>query len=96
MAADEHLEKNKMLLDSLAKQGKAGNKDSAKLVSDKLAVADSTMENWMHKFDPDQKGKSEQQVADYMADQKKQITAIDSQLNSAITVSDQYLKSIKQ
>jgi hypothetical protein len=53
------------------------------------------MEDWMHKFDYEQKGKSDEEVISYMNGQKKLIMAIDSQLNVAVTESSAFLKKIK-
>jgi len=95
MGADEQLMKNKMQLDTLLKQDKFAGKDTAKLLSRKLALADSAMENWMHKFAPDEHNKSHDETLAYMGDQKKQIIAIDSQITVAIAESSKYLIKIK-
>ena len=95
MASDDRLMKNKMQLDTLLKQGKLTSKDSAKMLSDKLTVADSAMEKWMHDFDPDHAGKSHDETMTYMTKQKAEIAAIDSQLDIAISESGKYLKNIK-
>jgi hypothetical protein len=96
MAADEHLMKNKMQLDTLLKIDSARDKDTAVLLKTKLMLADSAMEIWMHEFDAGYKGKSDEEILAYMSNQKKQITAIDSQINVAIKKSDQYLSRIKK
>ncbi|MFI5139469.1 MAG: hypothetical protein ACHQIM_16735 [Sphingobacteriales bacterium] len=95
MAADEQLEKDKMQLDTLLKQDKTNRKDTLKLLIAKLALADSAMENWMHKFDYEQTGKSPDETIVYMGDQKKQIMAIDSQISAAVAQSNKYLLKIK-
>jgi hypothetical protein len=96
MGADEHLMKNKMQLDTLLKTDTAHVKDTASLLRTKLMLADSAMETWMHKFDSEYKGKSDDDILMYMNDQKKQITTIDSQINVAVKESDQYLLRIKK
>jgi len=96
MAADEQLEKDKMQLDTLLKQDKTNRKDTLKLLITKLTLADSAMENWMHKFDYEQIGKSPDETIVYMGDQKKQIMAIDSQISAAVDQSNKYLLKIKQ
>ncbi|HAL82574.1 MAG TPA: hypothetical protein DCO83_10340 [Mucilaginibacter sp.] len=96
MAADERLEKNKMQLDTLLKQDKTTRKDTLKLLINKLVLADSAMENWMHKFDYEQTGKSPDESIVYMGDQKKQIMAIDSQISAAVAQSNKYLLKIKR
>ena len=71
MAADEHLMKNKMQLDSLLKLPNFPAKDTAVLLRSNLNIADSAMENWMHKFDPDYKAKSDDETLTYFTSQKK-------------------------
>ena len=95
MSADEQLMKNKMKLDTLLKQANLPGKDTAILVHKKLVLADSVMDNWMHKFDPEHKGKTDDEAITYLNDQKKQVIAIDSQINVAVTESTQYLLKLK-
>ncbi len=95
MNADDQLMKNQALLDSMLKLPKFAANDTAKSVSAKLNAAENAMENWMHNFDAEQKGKSDDAGIVYFHDQKKQIMAIDSQVNTAITESNNYLQTIK-
>jgi PBP1b-binding outer membrane lipoprotein LpoB len=95
MNADDQLMKNQALLDSLLKQPKFAANDTAKAASIKLNAAENAMENWMHQFDPEQKGKSDDESVAYFHDQKRQIMTIDSQVNAAIAESNRYLKTIK-
>src|ERR1700748_3633974 len=87
MGADEQLMKNKMQLDTLAKQN-LPTKDSAEMLSKMSGAAENNMENWMHKFDPEHKGKSNDETIAYLNDQKKQITQIDSELTAMIEMSN--------
>lgn len=98
MMADEALMKNKMQLDTISKQVSPIANDNAtiKSLSKKLVDADTAMENWMHKFDPDFTGKSHDDIMNYLNQQKKQIVAIDSQIKVAVNESDNYLKNIKR
>lgn len=96
MSADEHLMKNKMTLDTLVTKDSSAAKDTAVLLRARLAAADSAMEIWMHKFDPDYKGKTDDETLSYLNDQKKQVTAIDSQINAAIKASDGYIQKVKK
>lgn len=93
MNADEALVKNKMKLDTLLKQ----KKDTAtvKPLIAKVEAADAAMEKWMSGFQPDVTGKSHDEAVTYFADQKKQIMAVDSQINAAVKESSQYLSSHK-
>ena len=96
MGADEELMKNKLLLDSAVSHNSTADiKDSVYSYLDKLKLADSAMSNWMHKFDAENTGKSHEQIMTYLADQKKQIMAIDLQIATAVENSDKYLTKIK-
>jgi hypothetical protein len=95
MSADERLMKNKMMLDTLLQKSDLPGKDTAAMLRTNLILADSAMETWMHKFDPDYKGKTDDETIAYMYTQKKQITSIDSQLNKSISESDKFLSKIK-
>ncbi|HVW96740.1 MAG TPA: hypothetical protein VHA56_12295 [Mucilaginibacter sp.] len=95
MDVDGQVIANRMKLDTLLKQTELASKDTAEMLKKKLSDAEDSMENWMHHFDYEQKGKSDDEVISYMKEQKKLITAIDSQLNVAVAESNQYLKKIK-
>lgn len=90
MSSDEQLMKNKMILDSLIKRNPS---DSTKMYLKQVDDADNAMSDWMHKFDAENKGKSHQQIIDYLTDQKKRITAIDSLINIAVNSSNKYLNT---
>lgn len=97
MAGDDALMKNKMKLDSLLK---IPAKDTAEKVNIramdlKLQSAEQAMETWMANFKPDFTGKSHEDIMKYYADQKKQIIAVDSQLNVAVKESGEYLSNKK-
>ncbi len=102
MGADDRLMKNKMKLDTLLKSKLDPKTDTAAErnmmmgLSVKLTNAEDAMESWMQKFDPDQKGKSHQEIMSYYRDQKLQVTGIDAEMNDAIKLSDKYLAHIKQ
>jgi hypothetical protein len=92
MASDEQLMKNKMLLDSLIKHDSTTvNKDTAKVYLKLVDDADDAMSDWMHKFDAENKGKSHQEIINYLTDQKNKITVINSQINTAVSSSNKYL-----
>ena len=94
MASDEHLMKNKMIIDSLIKHDSTAiNIDSAKVYLKLVDDADDAMSDWMHNFDAENKGKSHQEIIDYLTDQKKKITVIDSQINIAVNSSNKYLST---
>jgi len=96
MATDDQLMKNKMQLDTISAHNPPQVvKDSAQFYIKKLNDADAGMDNWMHKFDPEFKGKGHEDIMTYLSDQKKQVAAIDSQINLAIASSGKYLTKIK-
>ncbi|WPV02208.1 hypothetical protein SNE26_10510 [Mucilaginibacter sp. cycad4] len=95
MANDEQLMKNKMLLDSLIKQNAPNiNKDSAQVYLKLVDDADNAMSDWMHKFDAENKGKSHQEIMDYLEAQKKLISKIDTQITVAVAGSTKYITQI--
>jgi hypothetical protein len=96
MGVDEKLQDNKMKLDTMIKQGKLAANDTAKMLVSKLSLADSAMDVWMNNFHLDYKGKTEEETVAYMAGQKKQIMAIDSQITASIAESSKYLLKIKE
>lgn len=102
MSKDDQLMKNKMKLDTLLKTKLTNTADTAEVkkqlmgLNIQLTQAEDAMENWMQKFDPDQKGKSHQQKMDYLSAQKTQVNGVDSAINAAINASANYLHTLKQ
>lgn len=97
MGKDEVLMKNKSRLDSLLKIKKTDTAENTNIrgIDLRLKAAEEAMENWMGKFQPDMSNKSHDEVMKYYTDQKKQVTAIDSQVNVAIKESNDYLLNHK-
>jgi len=102
MRKDDQLMHNKMKLDTLLKTQLTGVADTAAEkrqlmgLNVQLTQAEDAMEMWMQKFDPDQKGKSHQEIMDYFSAQKTQVNAVDSSINAAINASTNYLNSLKK
>jgi hypothetical protein len=102
MAAEDKAMTNKIVIDSLLKVDRfapldaVNQKEAFKVQSASLNAADEAMENWMHKFDPDYKGKSHQDVIKYLTEQKKQIMHIDSLLRTSIVQSTEVLSKYKK
>ena len=95
MGKDEKLMKNKMKIDTLLTTIKDTlAQQPLKKLSTNLVTAEEAMENWMQNFDPEQNGKTHEQVVTYLNDQKKQVVAIDSQINVAIKQSSEYLNQL--
>ena len=96
MNADEQLLKNKTALDDVIKQTPNGAfNDSAKIYQDKVVMADSAMDVWMHNFNPDMTTKTHEENMTYMAKQKRLIMQIDSQMDAAISASGKFLAKTK-
>ena len=91
MADDGQIMKNKMQLDSAT-----ASKDSVTAYKKLLDSADNSMMDWMHKFNPDFTGKSHSEIMTYLTTQKAQILKLDSQINSAIKVSGNYILRAKE
>jgi len=101
MSKDEQLMHNKMKLDTLLKAKTSGNDTDATMaqmmgLSVKLTNAEDAMEQWMQKFDPEQKGKTHQAIMSYLTDQKEQVSGIDAEMNDAINLSNKFLSQLKK
>ena len=87
---------NKMQLDTLIKDSISTEiTAAAKVHSAALDSTDARMENWMHNFDAENKGKSHDEIMTYLTDQKKQIDAIDSSFNSTVAAAAKFIKQNK-
>jgi hypothetical protein len=97
MGFDEQLMQNKMKLDTLLLEAKNNEaKEKISYLRSKLTKADSAMENWMQKFDPEQKGKTHDEIMKYLSAQKEQVIAVDSLLAGAVKESNEYLQPFKK
>ncbi|MBS1524941.1 MAG: hypothetical protein JST19_04790 [Bacteroidetes bacterium] len=94
MACDDALMQSKTKLDSLLKLKTRDSLD-LKAIDKQVSDADEAMETWMHQFQPDQTGKSHDEVMKYYSEQKKQIIAVESQMNAAVASAKKYLSTIK-
>ena len=96
MSKDQLIMINKMQLDTLIKQNKTPEITAeATQHSKALDVADTNMENWMHSFDVENKGKSHEEIMTYLTDQKKKIDAIDSSFNVTVAAASKFIKQNK-
>src|SRR3954468_20512191 len=67
MSKDEQLMKNKMKIDTLLTTVKdTAQKSQLKKLNADLMVSEEAMENWMQKFDPEQKDKSHDEKVAYL------------------------------
>lgn len=107
MADGETAMQNKMKLDTLilkkdsikkafpALDTAAENKTMREL-SSRILKTDDAMSDWMNKYNPDFRGKSNEQIIDYLTQQKKIVGQINTQYNSVIQASNQYLLKYKK
>ena len=97
MDKEDALMRNKMKIDTLLKQNPQPDvKNTATTVSNKLVQADDAMSNWMQKFNPDYKGKNNEDALNYFKGQRAEVIKIDSQMNAAISESNKFLSQIKK
>lgn len=97
MANDEQLIQNKMKLDTLLKEAK--NPEAVIRINQLISQAtkaDSLMENWMQKFEPEQKGKSHEEIMNYLSTQKKEVKLVDSLLKGAVNETNLYLRPFRK
>lgn len=92
MSHDEQLMHNKMKLDTLLKTADDTAKTKISAMITRLTKVDGFMEDWMQKFDPAPKGKSHDDMMNYLTAQKIRIGRIDSMMNECIHTSTEYLK----
>lgn len=96
MGKEELIMTNKMQLDTLIKKNPSpAIIADATIHSKALDSADTRMENWMHNFDAENKGKNHNEIMTYLTDQKKQIDAIDSTFNLTVAASAKFIKQHK-
>ena len=96
MAHSDQLMHDKMKLDTLLKTADDTAKTKISLLISKLNNADGQMEDFMQKFDPEQKGKSHDYMMNYLTAQKIRIKAVDSMINASVKESGEYLKHLKK
>jgi len=95
MANSEKAMKNKMLLDSLTKTATIDTIKAPAVIKD-LSTADKAMEDWMHQFNADYTGKAHEEIMQYLADQKKKVSQVNNQLNTAVSQSNKFLATNKK
>jgi len=98
---------NQMKLDSLLKNltglkksrpsldTAAARKEMEQLKSS-LGTAEDRMNDWMHQFEPDVTGKSNEEAIKYFKEEKSKITRIDSLYKQEIKTSGAYLDKLKK
>jgi hypothetical protein len=71
-------------------------KDSILVVQTRLSKADDAMNEWMHKFEPDVTGKSNEQAIAYFESEKTKIKHVDNLFKQEIMFADRYLSKFKK
>ena len=61
-----------------------------------LTSSEESMNDWMHRFEPDVTGKSNEEAVTYFKEEKTKIRKIDSLYKADIAVSDAYLNKFKK
>lgn len=62
----------------------------------RLTASEDSMNGWMHKFEPDITGKSNEEAVRYFKEEKTKIQEIDSLYKADITLSDAYLNKFRK
>ena len=62
----------------------------------RLTGSEESMNDWMHKFEPDVTGKSNEEAVKYFKEEKIKIQEIDSLYKTDVAVSDAYLNKFKK
>jgi hypothetical protein len=71
-------------------------KDSILAVQMHLEAADDSMNNWMHHFEPDVTGKSNEEAVHYFEEEKVKIQKVDSLFKREIKSADAYLRKFNK
>lgn len=61
-----------------------------------LAAAEDSMNDWMHKFEPDITGKSNEEAIQYFQKEKAKIVAVDSLYKKEIKSSEDYFSKFRK
>lgn len=99
---DQQLKLNDMLKDLSALKLKNPDidtlkvKDSITIVRDRLNVAEEAMNTWMHEFEPDITGKSNEEAITYFEAEKQKIQKVDTLFKAELKRAEAYLSKFKK
>ncbi|MGN7203996.1 hypothetical protein ACTHQF_06960 [Pedobacter sp. SAFR-022] len=99
---DQQLKLNGMLKDLSALKLKNPDidtlkeKDSITIVRDRLNVAEEAMNTWMHEFEPDITGKSNEEAITYFEAEKQKIQKVDTLFKAELKRAEAYLSKFKK
>ncbi|MBC8984299.1 hypothetical protein H9X96_00760 [Pedobacter sp. N36a] len=71
-------------------------KENISMLLKELTVAEDSMNDWMHKFEPDITGKSTEEAIQYFQSEKAKIVAVDSLYKKEIKSSEAYFSKFKK
>lgn len=71
-------------------------KETIKALINELTKAENSMNDWMHQFEPDVTGKSNEAAVQYFRDEKTKIVAVDSLYKQEIKLSNAYLAKFEK
>jgi hypothetical protein len=103
MAEEDQAVTLKMQLDSLALKtintqqpglDTTAEQREVKAFQDMLTRASDDMSDWMHRFDPELKGKSDDEAVQYYQNQAEKIKSLDKEYQKAINQTSTFLKGL--
>jgi GTPase involved in cell partitioning and DNA repair len=96
MKLDTLLRSLKMLKQQFQEIDTLKEKTEINALLKRLTGSEDSMNDWMHKFEPDVTGKSNEEAVKYFKEEKIKIYKIDSLYKADIAVSDAYLTKFKK
>lgn len=100
--ADKQMQLNDMLKNLASVKAKnplidtIKEKDSIRVVQERLNKVDDAMSDWMHKFEPDVTGQTDEQAIAYFESEKLKIRHVDALFKQEIKFADIYLSKFKK
>lgn len=96
MKLDTLLRSMKILKQQFPETDTLKEKTDINVLLKRLTGSEESMNDWMHKFEPDVTGKSNEEAIKYFKEEKTKIYKIDSLYKADIAVSDAYLTKFKK
>lgn len=96
MKLDTLLRSLKMLKQQFPETDTLKEKTEISALLKRLTGSEDSMNDWMHKFEPDVTGKSNEEAVKYFKEEKIKIHKIDSLYKVDIAISDAYLTKFKK
>ena len=88
LTTQDSLNNNKKGLDT------ATEKQAIRKLLTGLKAAEESMNTWMHEFEPDVEGKSNEEAVEYFEEEKSKIQKVDSLYKKRIEETEQYLDKL--